>query len=800
MNLTGPMILAADVTMVQVTELPAAVRRRLRASAGDHALAHRRNRAAPRIVDGAGAALLGEFVRPARIVDAVLAFSLTRRTDPARVLRASFPLLRDAINAGFLVPAGSRDAREIRPALEPGARVGGFVVQHCIQVLTDAEVYQVRNPEGAAAALKIARPSRPAAALQHEAAVLAHLELEVVPRLLAVGRARGRPYLVTEWRSGESPEVQAERYRRRGGAGGRARLLRLCRRIVAAYRRLHARGIVHGDVHPGNLLVDARGKVTVLDFGWSRCREPATEQPSPARGAGEYLEPECAAAIRARRRPPPATPQGEQYAIAALLYHLVTGGHYLAFSPHEPEMLRQIGEDHPLPFPAHGVPPWPDLDAILHRALAKPPADRFGSLAAFARALRRVRVPGKPQGRAARHRRQEALRDILRHVGLEGLDRWSGPAEPSASVSLGAAGIAYGLYRISCLREDPRLFAAADVWLQRAVRAVARRDAWYAKAAGITPRVVGKISPYHAPPGVYWVQALLSGARGDTGAQQAAVDAFVKASRAPCHNPDLTLGRAGTLLACALLWETVTGGNARQAAAIDSLGRKTLAALLDRLDRWAPPGRCRNFPNLGLAHGWGGVLYAILQWYRSAGMSVPPGIRDRLLQLADCAEPSGRGAVWPWRSRDGREVRSHGSMPGWCNGSAGFVFLWTLAHRLEGDDRYLALAERSALEAWQAPRGPAWDLCCGLAGRAYALLSLYRRTGASAWLDRARRLGDQAAQAARDPAGSGHETHPYSLYRGRVGLATLLADLEEPDHSCFPLLEGEGLEVNRSPT
>ena len=78
-------------------------------------------------------------------------------------------------------------------------------------------------------------------------------------------------------------------------------------------------------------------------------------------------------------------------------------------------------------------------------------------------------------------------------------------------------------------------------------------------------------------------------------------------------------------------------------------------------------------------------------------------------------------------------------MSGWCNGACGYVFLWTLAHRLLGDPRYLELAQGAAWRSWDAPEQNV-TLCCGLAGRAYALLNLYRHTNETVWLDRARDL------------------------------------------------------------
>ena len=127
-------------------------------------------------------------------------------------------------------------------------------------------------------------------------------------------------------------------------------------------------------------------------------------------------------------------------------------------------------------------------------------------------------------------------------------------------------------------------------------------------------------------------------------------------------------------------------------------------------------------------------------------------------------------------------------MPGWCNGAAGFVHLWTTAHRLFGDAQFARLAELAAWESWEH-RSDAGGLCCGLAGRAYALLKLFRTTGESVWLDRAWQL---AARSAGQAPTTGEGQFPDSLYKGEVGLALLAADLEKPAEAFMPFFEPEG--------
>jgi serine/threonine-protein kinase len=121
-------------------------------------------------------------------------------------------------------------------------------------------------------------------------------------------------------------------------------------------------------------------------------------------------------------------------------------------------------------------------------------------------------------------------------------------------------------------------------------------------------------------------------------------------------------------------------------------------------------------------------------------------------------------------------------MSGWCNGSAGHVVLWTTAARTFGDERHLDLAIGAAWDVWDAP-DTSCTLCCGLAGRAYALLALYRLTRDRTWLGRARSLGYRAVHGVFESG------YPHSLYKGQLVLPVLAADLADPDRSCQPFFD-----------
>jgi hypothetical protein len=773
MAITDAILLSPDVILVPVAELPEEVRRRLPADGGDWAITHPRARTPSRLLDARSAELLEEFRSPRTIVDAVIRFSQARDLDPESTLVEAYPLLERLLAGGFLVAEGSDEAGGIAPTLAAGDRIAGFEVLECVQSLEDTELFLVRK-DLRDAALKIERSGadhRAREAFTREAAVLAQLDGQGAPRLLATGEDDGRQWLAVEWIPGVDAATAAAELRRRGDRPG---LLALCRAVLAAYVRLHEGEVVHADVHPRNVLVGPAGEVHLIDFGLSL----GTEGEAPGRGGvAFYFEPEYARASQAGATTPAASAAGEQYAVAALLYLLLAGAPTHDFNLARDEMLRQLAEDPPLPFALRDVEPWPEVEPLLARALAKAPAERFASLGDLARALEAVEIPRRrPPARPAA---EALLARVLDRLGVDGDLFRDGPAQPPrASVTYGAAGIACGLYRIALAREDAGLLSLADLWAAKA-ETTKGDEAFYRPDSRLVPEQLGRITPYHTASGVHAVRALLAKASGDPGSQREAVRAFVAAADAPCANPDLTLGRSGVLLGAALLLES--GGD--PPPELRGLGDRLLAGLWEEIDALPPIAACPERANLGLAHGWAGYLYASLRWCRAAGVSLPAGLPARLDELADRAHPHGRGVRWRWYAESGADV---GTMAGWCNGSAGFVFLWTLAATALKEPRYGRLAEGAAWNAWEAPDSHG-TLCCGLAGRAYALLNLYKRGGGDVWATRARELADRAAASIERTAES-----PDSLLKGAMGVAVLAADLARPEEAVFPFFEDEG--------
>ena len=388
--------------------------------------------------------------------------------------------------------------------------------------------------------------------------------------------------------------------------------------------------------------------------------------------------------------------------------------------------------------------------------------------------------PAAGGGRTGRRAVDRCLREVVARVTRDDELLAHGlTVPPTGSVHGGAAGIAYALYRVAMRRDDPAVLAAAQLWADRAEQA-GGAAAFYNDAAGLSEARVGRVSVYHARPGVQFVRALISHAAGDFDGAAGAAVAFLEAVRGVPDDGDLFLGSAGVLLAVTQLVETLPRGHRYFAAdELLTLGASLYRALRARL---AAPD-CRGMEYLGIAHGRAGALYAALRWCAATVAAVPPEVIERLRELAACGIPDGAAVRWPLKQ--GRPDPQSQFTAGWCNGTAGHVHLWAAARRLLGVE-FAGLAERAAVHTWQSSETQP-HLCCGLAGRSYALLAAYKCTGDRAWVRRARELAARAAAGVRSPSYPWH-----SLYAGELGVALLGIDLADPERSAMPVFESEG--------
>jgi len=783
--LRGPLVLPQDISIIPLKELPENLRSQLGGDEDDFTVSRPRSRQTSKLVSAASAALIELFRKPLTIVQAVAIYSLGQKLNPEETLVEVLPILRQMIGAGFLFPQDAKDLEHIRPTLKSTSVFAGYHLSQCIQVLDDCELYLARSTAGNFAALKLARDGREKVLkprLEREVMVLQKLDGQVSPELIESGEAEGRPYLALTWCQGTDAASAGSELR---STGDRAKLLHLLVNIAKAYTSLHRQGVVHCDVHPGNVLVARDGEVTLIDFGLADFIEG--DAPAfPRGGVAFFHEPELAEALLNRRSPSRANPLGEQYSVAALLYLLATGHHYFDFSLESKAMLGQIIAEKPIPFQDRGLDPWPELEIILARALAKQAEQRYPDMASLVDALSSITVPPTktlPFHDGGCEKLIRGMLDSLQTDGKwfrEGLD-----TGPSCSVNMGMAGIAYALYRMASARQDPQLLALADLWIGKTLRHQDSPDAFMNADLDVTPDTIGRSSPYHTASGPMVVWALLAHSVGNLVELELAQMGFLAAIDQPDLNRDLTLGTLGVVLTCALLLERSPPANWPLAEVLHTTGQERLDQVWAAVGSFASLETGDDWANLGIAHGWAGLLYTTLRWHVVTGAPISEGVPRRMAELFNCARPTSRGLSWPWRAEGGG---GEATMSGWCNGAAGMVHLGCLAHRLLGNEFYLALAEGAAWQAWETGLGVV-DLCCGLAGRAYALLCLYQHSGEPAWLRRAQILAHRAARLS--PSQYSPEHPRPSLYKGELGLTVLLTEIERPEAASMPMFGEE---------
>ena len=808
MAITDSFVLPEDVLLIPVAELPDSVRDKLTCKEGDLAITRPNVRAPSKIVSADAGELLRRFQTPRTIVAAVLDYSQSTQANPEDVLEGALPLLRHLIDANVLLDANSPQV-QIVPTFSPGEVFARFEIRQVVHMVEDTEVFLARSAPDGDVALKVTRPASRldlGPMFEREAAVLRHLDGVVSPRLIEAGVVDDRQFLAIEWKYGIPISQVAAELRQALALAGDAeydplgRLHRLVIALADAYVRLHERGVIHSDVHPSNVLADAAGAISVVDFGYARFEAPAHPlSVAPRAGVGLFFEPECAQAIVAGRQAPPSSPAGEQYSVAAVAFELLTGSTHLDFSPKYDETIRQIAETDPRSWSDLGVDPWPEMEQALRIALSRDPAHRFQSMRDFASRLRSLRPPTH-QTAAVSADHEPFIQNVLGRFDPDGeLFReviGEGHSLPTASANHGAAGIAYAMLRLACHRDDPALLSLADLWITKTLAEATDERAFYNEKLEITKDTVSEISLHHMLSGVYFVRALVSRAMGDPLTEQGAIEAFLHAAEGEPECLDITLGRMSVLHGCTMLLED--GGPSRyiDPAPIVAFGDRVLDGIWERINGFPPVPESKELTFQGVAHGWAGILYGTLRWSRvsqkwrasSNAQVIPAALPTRLDELADCAIPMGRGLVWRWFNLRQAEVQEGdlGLMPGWCNGNAGHVHLWTMAHETYAEPRYLERATKAAWGMWEQPVNFN-NVCCGAAGCAYALLNMHRHTGDKQWLRRARQYAHRVATHPDRPPDNPGDVH--SLYKGDVGLMLLLDEIEDPAFARMPLFE-----------
>ncbi|MGA4670234.1 protein kinase domain-containing protein [Propionibacteriaceae bacterium Y1923] len=351
-------------------------------------VARRGSRLPPQVLSDDAWALLQRFRTPATLTAAIIDHCREFDRDPVTTLDEAFAVLVALTQHDLLVPEAEAAALVAR--LAPGRTIGQATLTAPIRVLRDSELWWARLPDRATAVVKVVdEPTVGRDLFTREVTALQRLAGGPVPDLLWHRPSGTGGTMLLSCAEGDPIDLAALDER---GHRSTHSATSLVLAMLDAYTEVHARGVLHGDVHPGNVLATPDGRIHLLDFGLAAIT--GSDLGPPARTAGgEHLDPQMATALLANPDTAPDTHSdpgtglpdldlpAEVYTIAALAYRVLTGHPHLDLAVERRQALTMITTAPPRPFTDLGRAAQPAIERVLARALAHEVDRRTGSVA-----------------------------------------------------------------------------------------------------------------------------------------------------------------------------------------------------------------------------------------------------------------------------------------------------------------------------------------------------------------------------------------------------------------------------------
>jgi predicted Ser/Thr protein kinase len=215
---------------------------------------------------------------------------------------------------------------------------------------------------------------------KREAQAAASLSHPNIVGVYDTGSENGTHFIVMEYVDGRTLKdaIRAE------GPLYPERAAEICADVCSALVAAHARGLIHRDIKPGNVMLTPDGKVKVMDFGIARATTSETiTQTAAVVGTAQYISPEQAQGQTVDYR-------SDIYSLGCCLYEMLTGT--VPFTGATPVAIayRHVREDPTPPRMLNADVPAP-LEAICLKAMAKLPDNRYQTAAEFQSDLERFR-------------------------------------------------------------------------------------------------------------------------------------------------------------------------------------------------------------------------------------------------------------------------------------------------------------------------------------------------------------------------------------------------------------------------
>ena len=217
------------------------------------------------------------------------------------------------------------------------------------------------------------------ARFRREARAIAKLRHPNLMHIYTVGEHEGRPYFAMEYVKGSTLSSLIAKI----GHVPPPQAARVAGEVLSALDKVHQAGIVHRDIKAGNIMIDEDGRAILMDFGLARQEQDARlTADHTILGTPNYMSPEQAKGERLDART-------DIYSLGVVLYEMLTGAPPFKGKTSF-EILRQHIESS-VPPPSEIQADVPEaLDAVVARAVAKSPADRYQDVHQMAAGLAQV--------------------------------------------------------------------------------------------------------------------------------------------------------------------------------------------------------------------------------------------------------------------------------------------------------------------------------------------------------------------------------------------------------------------------
>jgi serine/threonine-protein kinase len=277
-------------------------------------------------------------------------------------------------------------------AIEPkqGDSIGPYVITRVIGRGRMGIVYEAREDGGDAVAVKVvttelAQDEVFLRRFRREIKAAQKIEHASVVPVLASGEHSGLPYLVQRLIPGGSLADRIESQ----GPLPLADAVRVAARVASGVDALHGAGLVHRDLKPGNILLDADGEAYISDFGLAKDSQASNlTRPGQALGSLDYMAPE-------QIRGEDVTAFTDIYALGCVIWECLTGKPPFGGRPSMRVLFAHLQEE-----PGDITTERPDVpeatSKAINRALEKEPEDRPTTATAYIQAV--ARTAGLPIG------------------------------------------------------------------------------------------------------------------------------------------------------------------------------------------------------------------------------------------------------------------------------------------------------------------------------------------------------------------------------------------------------------------